>query len=218
MKKRISFKTRRPDLSRRAFRDHYEGRHVPLGLSFREHFQWRRYVRNHVLDVRHGAPVGFDCYAEFWVDDDADETALARFVQSPDFRVLDEDDHRFLDVGKRCSFDLTEHPIVPTRTGATPSTKYAVIWLGAPESRAEEEEAAGALVAALGDRVVEAVLDRAIGETPANAPFDRLLSLWLADEAPLEPDGWAPPAARWSLLALDPIETPRAVLEGASPP
>ena len=54
MIKLLSVKTRREGSTREAFRKHYEERHVPLGLGFIDRFRWRKYVRNHVLEVRSG--------------------------------------------------------------------------------------------------------------------------------------------------------------------
>ena len=60
--KTIGFMPRRPDISRAAFRDHYEHRHAPLAVPL---FPFRRYRRNHLLDP--SIEPGFDCVSEFWV-------------------------------------------------------------------------------------------------------------------------------------------------------
>ena len=46
--KTIGLMPRRPDMSRAAFRDHYENRHAPLALG---KFPFEKYVRNHVVDI-----------------------------------------------------------------------------------------------------------------------------------------------------------------------
>ena len=107
MIKLLSFKTRRSDLTPTQFRSHYEQRHVPLGLSFIEHFRWRSYVRNYIVDPGPEC-VDFDCLTEFWVGEREDQARTARFVASPEFSVLDDDDRRFLDVTRRLSFEVEE--------------------------------------------------------------------------------------------------------------
>jgi hypothetical protein len=215
MRKRFSLKTRRPDLSREAFRSHYEGVHVPLGLTFIEHFRWRRYRRNHVLSS-HGVPIGFDCYAEFWVDDDEDDSALTEFVQSPEFQVLNEDDARFLDVRQRVSFDARE-----TTLAGSPEDPKADVTLGIAlrddtTSSESARDRAHRLVETLGEHVVSATLDERLGDQPTGpppaAPFDLLLRLQLEGE--LRPMLEAMPVAGdgLSVLVLDPVETARELL------
>lgn len=207
MRKRISLKTRRADLSPAQFRDHYENRHVPLGLRFIETFRWRRYVRNHILES-FGAPVSFDCYAEFWVDEEFDDAALDFFISSPEFQVLNDDDRRFLDITQRLSFDLAETPIAETRDPGRSVMKYAVIWKAGEEPGLDSLGAARRIVDSLGERVIEAVLDTANSVISPEAPFDTLLTLGLGDVTPLALSAIVAPGDRWSLLAIEPIETP----------
>lgn len=214
MRKRISLKTRRSDRTVAEFRDHYETRHVPLGLRFIDRFQWRRYVRNHVLSVE-GTPVSFDCYTEFWVDDGTDDRELERFIASDAFRVLDEDDRRFLDIERRFSGELREESIATAGAERPVVSKRALLWRTGPGQEEHElaRSVAHEIVASLGDRVVGATLDRLVGEPAPDPPFDTLLTLELADaEAVALPAG---PTTRWSLLTVDPVETPASLLYGA---
>jgi hypothetical protein len=213
VRKRISLKTRRPDLSRREFRQHYEQEHVPLGLQFIDHFRWRRYLRNHVVSVT-GIPIGFDCYAEFWVDEDFDDRSLEVFIRSPDFGVLNEDDRRFLDTSKRLAFDVGEHPLVAGPDEAGAATKVAIIWKNGSESSDEEEFVSERIIDSLGDRIVSAVLDKVNGAIPPNAPFDRLLTLGIRDEDPIVLDQVVRPDGGASVIVVDPIETALECLEG----
>lgn len=217
MRKRISLKTRRRGLSPKDFRDHYEQRHVPLGLSFVDRFQWRRYVRNYVLDVR-GAPVGFDAYTEFWAADDADDGSLARFIASPEFQVLKEDDRRFLDVEARFSCELVEVPFA--RNGRDPgpdaqTVKVALLWTSGAAPPSELAVLARRIVEPVKDRIAEATLEKVVDPSPT-APFDTLLTLRLGANraADLAVDAMA--ATPWSLLTLDPVETPADRLFGGS--
>ncbi len=57
--------SRRPDISREEFRDHYERIHAPLAAQHLPHLV--RYVRNYVIDEFAG-PVDCDCVTEFWYD------------------------------------------------------------------------------------------------------------------------------------------------------
>jgi len=231
MRKRISLKTRRPDLSRKAFREHYEEVHVPLGLGFIDRFHWRRYRRNHVLES-HGAPIGFDCYAEFWVDEDDDDSALSEFVQSTEFQVLNEDDERFLDTRQRASFDVKETTLVAntranTRADARVearaatgledgSVTLAVALRDGEQAGQSAEAVAAGLLDLLGSLVVEATLDVRLGSDPTGpppaAPFDRLIRLSLEGEPPATLDPSRFGGDRCSLLRLDPVETPAELL------
>ena len=205
MRKRISLKTRRPDLSVREFRDHYENRHVPLGLGFIDRFQWRRYVRNHVASVG-GSPIGFDCYSEFWVDDGFDDASLESFIQSADFAVLNEDDRRFLDVTERASFDVEEWVVKPSREKDSASGKTAVLWSRGEEAR-DARSVARAIVDSLGDSLLAASLDMSIGPVPRALPFDTLLTLTFARSGQVVLESPGEPACRYSVLEIEAAET-----------
>ncbi|MBW2426993.1 MAG: EthD domain-containing protein [Deltaproteobacteria bacterium] len=88
-----SLMMRRPGLETVAFRSHSEKRHVPLGLSFIDHFRWRRYALDYVVtSIRN--PGDFNCVTEFWVADGADQERIAAFAGSPEFELLGADDRR----------------------------------------------------------------------------------------------------------------------------
>jgi len=210
MRKRISLKTRHSDLTIAEFRDHYENRHVPLGLSYIERFQWRRYVRNYVVEC-FGSPVAFDGYTEFWDDGDNDDV-LAAFLSSPEFEVLDRDDRCFLSVDRRFSAVVEEEVLVGVGDRDCDARKYALLWRGAGMPARDSAEFAGRLVTRLGDRLVEATLDRVAGPPSLDAPFEYMLSLRVAGEKPPLGEGEAWPSARASLIRLDPVETPSDLL------
>ena len=88
--KTISAFTRRPGLSRAAFRDYYETTHAMLGMS---HFPFTRYVRNHVVEPVQ-APDGIDCISEFYVDD---WTRTAELTKAATGELFAEDEARFMD-------------------------------------------------------------------------------------------------------------------------
>ena len=63
--KNLGLIPRRADLTRAAFREHYERRHAPLAL--RQLRTFHRYVRNHVVDAAPADPP-FDALSEFWYE------------------------------------------------------------------------------------------------------------------------------------------------------
>lgn len=208
MRKRLSIKTRRPDLSRSEFRHYYETCHVPLGLSFINHFGWLRYVRNHVRSSR-GGLITFDCYAEFWVADDADDEALYRFLRSEDFRRLDLDDREFLDISRRLSLEVREIVLLADKSaGPTRGNKVVLMWEQGSNPREAAETVAARIVSALPPRVRFATLDVALSPVPEESPFDAFLSLEYKDDTPLDIDVSLLPKGRWALVEVDPVETP----------
>jgi uncharacterized protein (TIGR02118 family) len=88
--KTIGLMPKRPDISRAAFRDHYENRHAPLALG---KFPFEKYVRNHVVSSDPD-PIGFDCLSEFCVDK-VDE--IYAIMAGPIGDIMREDELRFTD-------------------------------------------------------------------------------------------------------------------------
>ncbi len=78
---------RRPDLTRDAFRDYYETRHVALALR---HVRFTKYVRNHLVAPSNAE---FDVVSEFWLVDPEVATTLGN---SPAGKILREDEARFM--------------------------------------------------------------------------------------------------------------------------
>lgn len=208
MRKRLSIKTRRPDLSRSEFRQYYETRHVPLGLSFIEHFKWLRYVRNHICSSR-GGLVTFDCYAEFWVADDADDDALYRFLRSEDFRRLDLDDRQFLDISRRLSFEVREEVLLDNKVkGSARPNKEILMWKQGENPHEVPETRSSRVVSALAGELSAATLDVALPPVPEEAPFDVFLSLEYSGSSRLELESSLLPQGRWALVTVDSVETP----------
>ena len=88
--KTIGLMPKRQDISRAAFRDHYENRHAPLALG---KFPFDKYVRNHVV-VSDPDPIGFDCLSEFWVENVAE---IYTIMAGPIGDIMREDELRFTD-------------------------------------------------------------------------------------------------------------------------
>lgn len=91
--KTIGLMPKRQDISRAAFRDHYENRHAPLALG---KFPFEKYVRNHIV-ASDPDPIGFDCLSEFWVEKVSEIYAI---MAGPIGDIMREDELRFTDQRK----------------------------------------------------------------------------------------------------------------------
>lgn len=214
MLKLLSVKTRLPGTTRAAFRRHYEERHVPLGLGFIDRFRWRKYARNHVVAVQAGA-VDFDCLTEFWFGSPADHEATRAFAATPEFRVLDEDDERFLDVTRRLSFPLEEHSIAGDRPAhdAVGTRRFAAIFAcpepaaagGFAQSISAEARRIAASPGFAGTRVS---LDLRAATGPRPSELAAIVSSWSAPgSSPVRLSGWSGHAP-YAEIELEVVETP----------
>ncbi len=104
---------RRPGLSRDSFQDYYESRHAPLAV--RHIHCLLRYVRNHVICAQ--PEVWFDTLSEFWFENVAATRALMAWYATPDARVLQEDEARFMDRRRVVALPVME-TVVFGSTGA----------------------------------------------------------------------------------------------------
>ena len=86
--KTVGLMPKRPDLTRAAFREHYETRHAPLALG---KFPFAKYIRNHLV-ASDPDPIGFDCLSEFWVGDVAE---IHKIMAGPIGEIMKEDERRF---------------------------------------------------------------------------------------------------------------------------
>lgn len=218
MLKLLSVKTRRTDSTREAFRRHYEERHVPLGLGQLAHFRWRKYVRNHVLAVEAGE-ADFDCLTEFWIADRADQQATQAFAASPDFRPLDEDDRRFLDITRRFTCELEESLEAGRRDGPDPlgTRRRAAIFARAPsvDPHAFAGEFASELrgwIRARRDPIPRVTLDLRSQEGARPGEFAAIVSTWAPPGSEPAPIEWAGSIAPAAIVLFDVVETPPAQL------
>jgi uncharacterized protein (TIGR02118 family) len=88
--KTVGLMPRRPDITRAAFREHYETRHAVLALG---KFPFAKYIRNHVV-ASDPDPIGFDCLSEFWVGDVGE---IHKIMAGPIGDIMKEDERRFTD-------------------------------------------------------------------------------------------------------------------------
>jgi hypothetical protein len=224
MIKILSVKTRREGSTRAEFRRYYEGHHIPLGLGFIDRFRWRKYVRNHVMEVHAGA-VDFDCLTEFWVASREDQESTQVFAASPAFRVLDDDDPRFLDVSRRLACELQESLIAGARPPLDPpgTRRMAAIFSRPPAieagmfAKSISAEVRRLSESARGDHPgTRVTLDLRATSGPRPDAFAAIVSTWAAPGTrPPRLSDWrerAPDAE----VELDVVETPAERLWSAA--
>lgn len=131
---------RRPDISRTAFRDHYENRHAPLAIG---KFPFRKYVRNHVV-ASDPDPIGFDCLSEFWVDDVAE---VLRIMAGEIGDIMRQDERRFTDQPRIAPSVADEtHVFGPLRTVEDGVVRKEALLLRPAEATAKDAFVEAAIV------------------------------------------------------------------------
>src|SRR5437899_1449526 len=92
---------RRPDMTRRQFRDYYEGNHVAMGLAANKHFGFSKYVRNHTVAAHASPPARalreFDCFSEYTFADVDRAVKAQEYMLTPGGQSLAQDELNFLD-------------------------------------------------------------------------------------------------------------------------
>jgi uncharacterized protein (TIGR02118 family) len=105
MIKAISFLTRKPGISHEEFIRHYEEVHVPLAMK---HFPFKRYARNYIVGGPEASGLDFDCITEVWFETMEDCETAAAFSASGDYRVISDDEEKFMDRDKIIAFLVDE--------------------------------------------------------------------------------------------------------------
>jgi uncharacterized protein (TIGR02118 family) len=105
MIKGMSLVKRKPGLTQEEFSRHYEEVHVPLALN---HFRFKRYVRNYVIKLPDADEPEFDCITEVWFETAEDCQAAAEFSVSEAYKVIAEDEEKFMDRSKIVAFLVEE--------------------------------------------------------------------------------------------------------------
>jgi uncharacterized protein (TIGR02118 family) len=110
MIKSVGLLTRKAEISHEQFVKHWLEIHGPLAHAVPG---VRRYVQNHILEVRHRADiptteVEIDGIAELWFDD---RESMARANASPEAKRLHDDGALF--IGRIKSFVIEEKIIIP---------------------------------------------------------------------------------------------------------
>jgi uncharacterized protein (TIGR02118 family) len=101
----LAFIRRRADVSRDAFRCHYEEVHVPTALPTLGGVV--HYVRQHIREEIFGAP-GFDCMTSFEYRDAAAVRAAFERIEGPQGDAIRRDELRFMDKPANVFFAVEE--------------------------------------------------------------------------------------------------------------
>lgn len=120
----VSFIQRRPDKTRREFRDYYESNHAPLGASYMKD-GLQHYIRNHVLEDRGphlagGEQLPFDVISEFEYRAQADLEAIQQILASESGKRIREDELNFQNPSNTWYFGTERSTIAGSRP--TPGT------------------------------------------------------------------------------------------------
>ena len=223
MLKVMTLFVKRPDMTRRQFRDYYEGNHVAMGLAANKYFGFTKYVRNHVVGAVASPPARpfaeFDAFSEYTFKDVETAVKAQEYMLTPGGKALAEDELNFLDMSYHPSFGVQETLIAgaPRIVEAGLRGKVAMVIARADDqSSAAFQQAVLAFAQQFAQRhsgsFVRLTLDAAL-ETPAGRPpFDAILNLWLKPGDVQVPADFRWPRAADSALVLE-IESIEAATE-----
>jgi hypothetical protein len=204
---------KRPDLTRRQFRDYYEGHHVAMGLAANKYFGFTKYVRNHVIGAIPSPPARplreFDCFSEYTFRDVDAAVEAQKFMLTPGGKALAEDELNFLDMSDHPSFGSNEILIagMPRGVDVGITRKWALV-LSRGENIAAEEFVGSVEAFARGfakrrpETFVRLVLDAPLDGPAGRAPCDAILSLWPQSGVTQAPAEFRWPEARDQALVL----------------
>ena len=181
--KTIGLMPKRTDISRAAFRDHYENRHAPLALG---KFPFRKYVRNHLV-LNDPDPIGFDCLSEFWV---GEVEEIYRIMEGPIGDIMREDERRFTHQEKIGPAVAEEHHVAgPERVVEDGVVKKEILLIraakGVGQAAFVEKAKAwgGALQEGSAGRVTRVTLDTVVPFEGRPFPdFSAILYAWVSGD------------------------------------
>ncbi|MBS0579292.1 MAG: EthD domain-containing protein [Proteobacteria bacterium] len=223
MLKVMTLFVKRPDMTRRQFRDYYEGNHVAMGLAANKHFGFSKYVRNHTVATLASPPAQalreFDCFSEYSFPDVDQAVKAQAYMLTPGGKALAEDELNFLDMSYHPSFGVTETLIAGAPRGVEPGLtgKVALVLARGEGSDAASFQAAvqrfsQEYAQAHRGAFVRMVLDSAV-ETPAGRPaVDAVLSLWTPPGRPGAPEDFRWPGKGDAAIVVE-IECIEAATE-----
>jgi hypothetical protein len=110
----LSLIKRRPDITRDAFREHYETVHAPLALPYMDGLE--RYVRYH-LEAELVGEIGFDVISAFWYRDAESTAKLMEVLASDAGKPILEDELTFMDKPANRFFPVSERLLVDGEEG-----------------------------------------------------------------------------------------------------
>jgi len=223
MLKVMTLFVKRPDMTRRQFRDYYEGNHVAMGLAANKYFGFTKYVRNHVVAVHASPPARafpeFDAFSEYTFKDVDVAVKAQEYMLTPGGKALAEDELNFLDMSYHPSFGVQETLIAGTARGVEAGLRGKVALVIARADKASSAEFQDSVLAfarqyaqAHAGSFVRLTLDAALDTLAGRPPFDAILNLWTKPGNPAAPTGFRWPGAADSALVLE-IESIEAATE-----
>jgi EthD domain len=73
-----------------------------------KHFPFKRCVRNYIIKPPDSEELAFDCITEVWFETMVDCQAAAEFSMSKAYKIIAEDEERFMDRSKIVAFLVEE--------------------------------------------------------------------------------------------------------------
>ena len=211
MLKTIALIKRRDDVSREAFREHYENVHAPLALGFIRSMS--RYLRNHVAEEIGGGDPGFDCATEFWYPGGAEVRAVFELLDGPRGEAIRRDELTFMDKPRNTFFAVEERPVLGPEPASGEALKVLALAKRRPGAGRERFLADwdAALRELLGGPRAPLACTRNDALPGEEEPaYDCAAALWY-DPASGLPAGladWRPDAERLVLVRVSECETP----------
>ncbi len=172
--KTMALIVRRPDHTRKAFRDHYEEQHAPLAMKTVMEGA-TRYVRHHISSELYGQPI-FDVVTAFQYRDAAAAGETMKRLQEEVGQRIIADEKSFMDREKNNFFGVTESPVLGSEDRGAGSLLLALVKAppgdDVPDFLAhyEEEEVPAFLSATEGP--VWCLQNRAVAFGPKSPAFD----------------------------------------------
>jgi hypothetical protein len=206
--------TRRPELSRAAFRDYYETRHAPLGTRY---FPFEKYVRNHLTGSTPDG-VGFDCLMECWIDHGRAMEVLTGDID----RLFLDDEARFM-VTRGIGIAVEERTLAgPPRGVDPPGVRKEILLVRKPEGESHDgfvarlTEWGKSLAGRIGQAISRLTLDAVKPEADRPVPVDAFVTAWVA-EGPGIFQGVELPAGVTvtAIVRADSCETPPETMKAA---
>lgn len=204
---------RRPDTSRREFRDHYEDIHAPLALPFMEGLQ--SYLRNHVQLALDGVEPEFDVVSQFAYESLEVASRMQGVLASEAGQVILDDEATFMHQAKNTFFAISDATRVVegnASAGAFVKVAAAAKAPAGADAAAYRAGFANETLAPLlqsGPKVLRCESHDVLGG-PHGSPYDSVAFIWFAadgfDAATLA--RWKPEASASFLLQVEECVTP----------
>ena len=204
---------RRPDVSRREFRDHYEDIHAPLALPFMQGL--RRYLRNHVQVALDGVEPGFDVLSQFSFESLEAAGRMQAVLQSEAGQVILNDEATFMDKPRNTFFAISQPNVVID--GAAPAGEFVKVvaaakapaGVDAAQLRANFARDTLAPLLEAGPKALRCETHDVLGG-PHGEPYDCVAFVWFMRDgfAPEALASWKPEASASLLLQVEECVTP----------